>query len=142
MWHDVSDADFPLDQSYLTALETTLSQLSAVKVIPDPEEDASYGLDAPDLTRTATISGGETWEVTVGSEVDGNYYARPAGDSQVYTIAAALMNQTEYGLMEMIELDTIPHRHRVQRGVGGDHLRRRHHPVYQGDRHRYRRGGQ
>lgn len=107
VWHDVSDADFPLDQSCLTALETTLSQLSAVKAISDPEEDASYGLDAPDLTLTATTSGGETWEVTVGSEVDGNYYARPTGNSQVYTIAAALMNQTEYGLMEMIELDTI-----------------------------------
>lgn len=108
VWHDVSDADFPLDQSYLTALETTLSQLSAVKVISDPEEDSSYGLDAPDLTLTATAADGESLEITVGSEVDGNYYARPAGDSQVYTIAAALMNQTEYGLMEMIELDTIP----------------------------------
>ncbi|WP_294549817.1 DUF4340 domain-containing protein [uncultured Pseudoflavonifractor sp.] len=108
VWRDASDADFPLDQSYLTALETTLSQLSAVKVISDPEEDASYGLDAPELTLTASTSVGETWEVTVGSEVDGNYYARPAGDSQVYTIAAALMNQTEYGLMEMIDLDTIP----------------------------------
>lgn len=108
VWHDVSDADFPLDQSYLTALETTLSQLSAVKIIPDPEEDSSYGLDAPDLTLTATAADGESLEITVGSEVDGNYYARPAGDSQVYTIAAALMNQTEYGLMEMIDLDTIP----------------------------------
>ena len=108
VWRDASDADFPLDQSYLTALETTLSQLSAVKVISDPEEDASYGLAAPELTLTASTSVGETWEVTVGSEVDGNYYARPAGDSQVYTIAAALMNQTEYGLMEMIDLDTIP----------------------------------
>ena len=94
VWHDVSDADFPLDQSYLTALETTLSQLSAVKVISDPEEDSSYGLDAPDLTLTATAADGESLEITVGSEVDGNYYARPAGDSQVYTIAAALMTVT------------------------------------------------
>ncbi len=108
VWHDVSGADFPLDQSYLTALETTLSQLSAMKVIPDPEEDASYGLDAPDMTLTATAADGESLEITVGSEVDGNYYARPAGDSQVYTIAASLMNQTEHGLMEMIDLDTIP----------------------------------
>ena len=74
----------------------------------------------------------------MGSEVDGNYYARPAGDTQVYTISATLMNQTEYGLMEMIDLDTIPtvtesSVESVEITSGGVT-----HPVYQGDRHRYR----
>ena len=107
-WTYDGDSDFPVDQSRLTQLEETLSALAAIRVIDDPEADSSYGLDAPELTLTATDGGGETVTLLVGSQVDGNYYARLEGDALIYTISSSLMDQTEGALLDFIALEDIP----------------------------------
>lgn len=108
VWYAASDPDFPVKQNLLSTLETTLSKLVPVKTISDPEADNSYGLDAPSLKLTAESSSGAVFSLDVGSEVGGNYYARVEGEKTVYTISSSLMDQTDYSLTGMIELDAIP----------------------------------
>ena len=108
LWYSADEPDFPLEQSCLTDLEETLSALKAVTVFRDPEEDASYGLDAPVLRVAAELSDGTTGVLLVGSAVNGGYYARLEDGDTVYTISSALMDGTDMGLMEMIALEEFP----------------------------------
>ena len=108
VWYSLDEPDFPLEQSRLTQLEETLGALEASKVIPDPEEDASYGLDTPVRRIIVQCAGGASGVLLVGDAVNGSYYARLEGETTVYTISSALVSQTDQDLLEMISLDTLP----------------------------------
>lgn len=106
-WTSGDTPDLPLEQSPFTALADTLSALAADKVISDPEGDASYGLDAPALRVEAAYDGG-TAALLVGAAVNGSYYAKVEGAPTVYTIPDSLMTGTDYALLDLVALDTIP----------------------------------
>ena len=107
LWYSVDEPDFPLEQSCLTDLEETLSALKAVKVIRDPEEDASYGLDARAARRRGAVR--RDYGVLLVGERRQRRLLRQAGGRRIRsTISSALMDGTDMGLMEMIALEEFP----------------------------------
>lgn len=108
VWSYTGDVDFPLDQRYITSLVDTLSGLEALRVIHSPDMPQAYGLDQPDYIVTAENELGDKATILVGNAVSDGYYATVQGETTVYTITSALVEQVNYKLNDLIKLETIP----------------------------------
>ena len=106
-WSSVEYPDFPLNGTPIANLAEDLLVQEAVRVIEDPEEAASYGLEEPVRVITAS-DGGEEVEISIGSEVNGNYYAGIQGDARVYVIAETLLTDTDFTLNDLAQLEEFP----------------------------------
>ena len=108
VWTYAEDGDFPLDTSYLTALETSLKSLTALRSFENVEGDAAYGLEDPALWVTAKTTGGDEVRIDIGDATGSNYYARLADDDLIYAIASTLVTKLSYSLMDLAEPETLP----------------------------------
>ena len=107
-WTYDSDGAFPVDGDDLDAIAQLFESLEAQKVIDEPEELSSYGLDEPQRTVTAE---GESGSVTIllGDTVDSYTYAMVEGEEgRVYTIPSDLFDQTDCTLMQLGEPEQLP----------------------------------
>jgi hypothetical protein len=78
-----------LDQAHVNGAATRLARLTASQLITDVARLSEYGLDAPVLTVTLTISNGQKITLQAGkpTPVGGNRYVRPIDEIQsVYVI--------------------------------------------------------
>lgn len=114
VWTYDGDETFPLDGADLDAIAQLFESLEAQKVIGEPEDLSSYGLDEPQRTVTAEgqpTDGESAASVTIllGDEVDGAYYAMVEGDEEtVYTIASDLFDQTDCTLLQLGQAEQLP----------------------------------
>ena len=107
-WYYDGNLEFPLKQSKLTSLSSTLQSLTAVRSFEAVEDLSAYGLDTPTYTVTSTDGAGNTLTLLIGSMNGENYYAMVSGASEMYTIEDTLAGYLEPDILEMITLDTIP----------------------------------
>jgi hypothetical protein len=106
-WTVADNKDFPLNQTSLTGLASSLQSLAAVRTIDIAAPLATYGLDAPAYTLTASDSGGNSLTLLIGAENGGNYYAMTKDGNKVYTISSAIVGNMKPDLLGMISLDKI-----------------------------------
>ena len=114
VWTYDGDETFPLDGADLDAIAQLFESLEAQKVIREPEDLSSYGLDEPLRTVTAEgqpTDGESAASVTIllGDEVDGAYYAMVEGDEEtVYTIPSDLFDKTDCTLLQLGQAEQLP----------------------------------
>jgi hypothetical protein len=65
--------------------------------VPNPTNDADFGLNAPTLTASIGLLNGNTLGLTVGAKAVGETgtYARKDGDPSVYLVSNALVQDLE-----------------------------------------------
>lgn len=87
-WTLADDPDYPLDQSAVRRMANTLCGVQTDWTITAPEADSTYGLDAPDVTATATFTDGTTLTLRWGALTPGDetlcYLASSAAPTVVY----------------------------------------------------------
>lgn len=107
-WRYAEDEAFPVDESYLTAMLSALSSVTAYKTIESPEDFDQYGLAAPVCAVTVTAEG-EIWNLAIGSETaigDQRYFS--IGDGNVYLVDETMLDSFAYGLYDVLKLEEIP----------------------------------
>ena len=107
-WYYVDDAVFPVEGSTLEEMKEALLEIVAEKVIDAPEEPENYGLLRPACTVTVT-AGDETRQLQIGdtSAVDGLRYLS-VGDGKVYLVDSSLYDRFNYGLYDLVAMETVP----------------------------------
>lgn len=107
VWTYAEDSAFPLEESYLTAMLTVLSDVIAGKTIASPEDLAQYGLEEPACTVTVTADT-ET-ELRIGNEtgIGGERYLS-VGDGNVYLVDEGILDSFSYGLLDLVAKEAIP----------------------------------
>ena len=90
-WQIVEPQPLRADQDTVNSMVSTLSSLSADKLVEEKAADLSpYGLNKPGLTVKVARKDGKTSDVAIGDEVltGSGSYAKVAGDPRVFTIAS------------------------------------------------------
>ena len=105
-----TDPIFPVDQGAVDDLAELLVPLSPERVMQAAEPLASYGLDLPHYTVTATDEGGNVLSLLVGdANSNGDFYASLEGDSEtIYSLDPALVQLLSKGLLDFMELPELP----------------------------------
>lgn len=107
-WKYKDAEDFPLVQSYLTALEETVSHLEATRKLEGGDELEAYGLAEPAAMVTVTDSDGNETTLGIGNSVDSEYYLVVEGEDIPYTVSSTLYNEIQYSLYDMVEIEEFP----------------------------------
>lgn len=107
-WKYKDAEDFPLVQSYLTALEETVSHLEASRKLEGGDELEAYGLSEPQASVTVTDAEGNETTLEIGDSVDSEYYLAVKGEEIPYTVGSSLYSEIQYDLYDMIEMEEFP----------------------------------
>ena len=107
VWTYAEDSAFPLEESYLTAMLTVLSDVTAGKTIESPEDLAQYGLEGPACT--VTVAADTEKELLIGDEtgIGGERYLS-VGDGNVYLVDEGILDSFSYGLLDLVAKEAIP----------------------------------
>lgn len=106
-WAYAGDDAFPLDESYLEAIMTALSDLSAAKAIENVEDFDQYGLADPACT--VTVEADSQIVLTIGDESSaGDSLYVSIGDGNVYMVDVSLLDNFAYGLYDLVDTESIP----------------------------------
>ncbi len=107
VWSCDADPDFPLSQSDVGLLASSLKNLAAIRRLDGGEELSSYGLSSPAGYVSAKNAAGDEMTIFIGNAAsDGSYYAMRDGDDAVYTISSTLPQQLK-GLYDLYSLPSI-----------------------------------
>ena len=109
VWQVADDAAFPLRQSDIELLCSTVDGLTAVRQLEGGEDLAAYGFDAPAYTVTLGNAEGEELTILIGGAAsNGDYYAMRGDGEMVYTISSSLPTLLAKQLLDLYELPAIP----------------------------------
>ena len=97
-WTLTDDPDYPVSQSSIKKMASTILQMQTAWTVTAPEADTAYGLDSPDVTAVLTFTDGTSLTVRFGNAVaaaadgsDGDslcYLASDAAPTVVYEVNA------------------------------------------------------
>ncbi len=106
-WEDPDDPALPVDADYPDTMVSTLSCITAGRMIEAPESLADYGLEDPNFT--VTITADATYELAIGNETSlgGEVYVS-IGDGNVYLADSTLLTAFDYGRYDIISYESIP----------------------------------
>lgn len=107
-WKYKEAEDFPLEQTYLTTLEETVSHLEATRKLEGGDELEAYGLEQPQATVTVSDEEGNKTTLNIGNSVESEYYIFKEGEEIPYTIGASLYNEIQNNLYDMIQIEEFP----------------------------------
>lgn len=107
-WEVEAQPDFPLAQTYPEQIVSDFGTLKAERELKDADQLSDYGLEDPAYTVELTDAKGTTHKISIGNVIGDTYYATVDESKTVYTISAALMEDLQYSLEEMAQLDQVP----------------------------------
>lgn len=110
-WTYAADETFPVDESSITGLVSSISSLSSVRTLEDVENPEEYGYDNPQNEITVTDTEGTETSITVGSKNSstGSTYIFLNGDTTtVYTVDKDLGSTFSGGLYTYAEGEDFP----------------------------------
>ena len=111
VWTWDSEPDFPLDDTNVKSILTILETLKPQQTLDMPEDLSVYGLDAPDVSLTATAPDDAVLTVTLGNATtDGtSYYATINSDpDHVFILAGTLRQAMQTPIYQMCRLPELP----------------------------------
>ena len=108
-WALADDPSYHLNQTLVQSMVTALTDLTALRTIPDSSDLSAFGLSEPVQTVTATVNG-KSITVSFGdtNSVTGDVYLQMQGDSSVYTVDAAKENAFAYGRTDLYDTSFTP----------------------------------
>ena len=107
-WYYTADPDFPLDQSCPEEMAETVGQIEADRELTDGDELTDYGLDEPAYTVEYTDGEGNVTRIYFGDMTGDYYYVTVNDDGIVYTVASTVIENLDYSLEDIAELDDYP----------------------------------
>lgn len=110
-WVKEDETEFPVDQDTITSAVSTISSVTAGRVLTDVESTAEYGLDNPTNTITVTTEDGEETVLKIGSENESvsQYYVEKDEDGDtVYLIDTSYVEPFINTLYDYAEGETFP----------------------------------
>lgn len=107
-WYDSTDPKFPLKQSKLETIDSTLKSLVAVRSFEPEDSLSAYGLDKPAYTLTAIDEDGNSLTLLIGNSTGENYYAKNEDGTQIVTISNSLISSLKCSLNDLVALETFP----------------------------------
>lgn len=107
-WTVSDNKDFPLNQSTVSGLVSSLTGLSAVRTLDLPKELSLYGLDKPTYTLWAADDKGNGLTLLIGAATGDNFYAMAKDGAKVYTIPGTLVSSLKPSYLSMVTIDSIP----------------------------------
>lgn len=107
-WVYKQDPDFPLAQSYPEQAVSFYTKLRAERELKDGDAPEAYGLtDSSYFVHLTETDGGEV-RLMFGDAVNDGYYMQKENTGQIYTVGSEAMQELQYTLEEMAELDIYP----------------------------------
>lgn len=110
-WIWAADDDFPLDDTHLTSILDTLSDLAPYQILETVESLEELGLDSPRATISTTYDSGTVFSLAFGSAAsEGQYvYALQNGETApVYVYPAEILSLLNTGVYDMCILPDFP----------------------------------
>ena len=107
-WEVEARPDFPLAQTYPEQIASDFGTLKAERELKDADQLSDYGLEDPAYTVELSDAKGTTHKISIGNVTGDTYYATVDDGKTVYTISAALLEDLQYSLEEMAQLDVVP----------------------------------
>ena len=107
-WEVEAQPDFPLAQTYPEQIASDFGTLKAERELKDADQISDYGLEDPVYTVELSDSKGNTHQISIGNVTGDMYYATVDDSQTVYTVSAAVMEDLQYSLEEMAQLDQVP----------------------------------
>ncbi len=112
-WSSTEVPDFPVSSDSFSVVAGALEMLAGQRKLENvTEEDLEeYGLDSPAYTVEAQDADGNVFTMYIGGQnaTTGDYYAQVEGENAtVYTISSDLVSYLEYGLYDLIQMETYP----------------------------------
>lgn len=107
-WIYTPDPDFPLAQTYPEQIADTFGHLKAERELKDGDPLDAYGLEEPVYTICLTDENGAETRLLFGNAVDDAYYMTVGDTGNVYTVSSAVIQDLQYTLADMAQLDTYP----------------------------------
>ena len=107
-WEVEAQPDFPLAQTYPEQIASDFGTLKAERELKDADRLSDYGLEDPVYTVELSNSKGNTHQISIGNVTGDTYYATVDDSQTVYTVSAAVMEDLQYSLEEMAQLDQVP----------------------------------
>lgn len=107
-WEVEAQPDFPLAQTYPEQIASDFGTLKAERELKDADQLSDYGLEDPVYTVELSDSKGNTHQISIGNVTGDMYYATVDDSQTVYTVSAAVMEDLQYSLEEMAQLDQVP----------------------------------
>lgn len=106
-WVYEADPEFPLNQETVGYMASALSSMAAIRTVDEVDKDA-YGLTEPAYVIKVSYTDGTSHVYSIGSynSFTGGYYFTMDGDC--YMISSGLIPYFDYGLSDLLALDTIP----------------------------------
>ena len=91
-WTCTEQPDLTLDTDQVTTLLDAVASLEATQQVENPEDDATYGLEAPTNVITYTTSDGTT-TLTLGNEnnITGGNYLKNSDNDNIYLVDTTLV---------------------------------------------------
>lgn len=107
-WYWADDADFPLDTSTLTSLESLAEDYKAEKELEISDTLEAYGLADSTQSLTLTDDDGSSTTILLGGATGENYYAMVEGGDTIFTVGTTLADSLSKSLYDMAELASYP----------------------------------
>ena len=107
-WEVEAQPDFPLAQTYPEQIASDFGTLKAERELKDADQLSDYGVEDPVYTVELSDSKGNTHQISIGNVTGDTYYATVDDSQTVYTVSAAVMEDLQYSLEEMAQLDQVP----------------------------------
>ena len=107
-WRLADDPDFPLESSYVRAMASAVTGLTASRALDG--EDPEYGFDTPSLTVDAEFPDGTTLTFIAGetNEFNSAIYLKYAESGEVFLVDASFASFFNYTREDFLCLDTPP----------------------------------
>lgn len=109
-WGYPSDSEFPVNQTTLAALASSVKALTYSRSITDYDDLSVYSLDSPALKLSYTTNNGNS-QTLLFSDLEGSgqtYYFKDEAEDTVYITATKLSVYADYTIYDYIQLVTIP----------------------------------
>lgn len=101
-WNIKSPVQGAADESQVSSLLGDLTGAKASEIVSENADDlAKYGLDKSKISITARLTTGGERTISIGSKVDGNYYAKASDRPQVVKVDQAFYDKLNTKLSEL-----------------------------------------
>ena len=110
-WVKADEKEFPVDQDILTDAASTISSVTAERVLNDVENLNEYELDSPSNTITVTTEDGEETVLRIGMENESvsQYYVEKGDEEDtVYLVDSTTIDPFMNSLYDYAKADTFP----------------------------------
>ena len=97
-WKYENDPAIEMDQDVIQIMESSFSNIQALKKISKPDELKDYGLETPSYILTLEDDEGKVDRILVGDPSGENYYMKKENSDTVYTVAPELVGHMVWDL--------------------------------------------